>query len=45
MASEVDPTVRQDVYKPVIGGREIYVKFILDARGALLLIVCKENMP
>ncbi len=45
MASEVDASVRQDVYKPVIGGREIYVKFTLDARGALLLISCKENMP
>ena len=45
MASEVDPTVRQDAYKLAIGGRELYAKFTLDARGALPLIRCKENMP
>jgi motility quorum-sensing regulator/GCU-specific mRNA interferase toxin len=45
MASEIDPTIWQDVYKPVISGRELYVKFTLDGRGALLLISFKENEP
>ncbi len=45
MPSLNDETVRQDVYKPVIRGREFYVKFTLDSRGALLLISFKENGP
>ena len=43
MQSEIDPTVWQDVYKPVIGRRELYVKFTVDGRGELLLISFKEN--
>ena len=45
MPSEVHPAIRQDVYKPVVGGRELYVKFTLDARGGLLLISFKVNRP
>jgi len=45
MPSEVNPAVWQDVYRPVIGGRELYVKFTLDARGELLLISFKGNQP
>jgi motility quorum-sensing regulator/GCU-specific mRNA interferase toxin len=45
MPSEINPAIRQDVYKPVVGGRELYVKFTLDARGALLLISFKVNQP
>jgi motility quorum-sensing regulator/GCU-specific mRNA interferase toxin len=43
MPSDIDPTVWQDVYKPAIKGRELYLKFTLDTRGALLLISFKEN--
>jgi motility quorum-sensing regulator / GCU-specific mRNA interferase toxin len=43
MPSEVNPAIWKDVYKPIIGGRELYVKFTLDAAGALLLISFKEN--
>jgi motility quorum-sensing regulator/GCU-specific mRNA interferase toxin len=43
MPSEIDPATWQDVYKPVIEGRELYVKFTLDAQGQLLLISFKEN--
>jgi hypothetical protein len=35
--------VRQDVYKPLVDGRELYVKFTLDGQGGLLLISFKEN--
>jgi motility quorum-sensing regulator / GCU-specific mRNA interferase toxin len=45
MPSILDPAIRQDVYKTVIGGRELYVKFTLDAQGWLLLISFKENEP
>ena len=45
MLSEADATVWQDVYKPVIEGTELYVKFTLDSRGELLLISFKENEP
>jgi motility quorum-sensing regulator / GCU-specific mRNA interferase toxin len=45
MPSEVNPAIWQDVYKPVIDGRELYVKFTLDAQGELLLISFKENQP
>jgi motility quorum-sensing regulator / GCU-specific mRNA interferase toxin len=42
MTAYADHTVWQDVYKPVIGNRSLYVKFTLDAEGALLLISFKE---
>ena len=45
MPSEPNPAIWQDVYKPVVAGRELYVKFTLDARGELLLISFKENEP
>ena len=32
----------QDVYKPSVRGRTLYVKFTLDGRGALFLISFKE---
>jgi cytochrome c556 len=35
MPSEADPAIWQDVYKPIVGGRELYAKFTLDARGEL----------
>jgi len=43
MPSDLDPAVWQDVYKPVVKGRELYVKFTLDAQGELFLISFKEN--
>jgi len=43
MPSDFDPALRQDVYKPVVGGRELYVKFTRDRQGGLLLISFKEN--
>jgi motility quorum-sensing regulator / GCU-specific mRNA interferase toxin len=43
MPSEVDPAIWQDVYKPVIEGRELYVKFTLDSQKQLLLISFKDN--
>jgi motility quorum-sensing regulator/GCU-specific mRNA interferase toxin len=45
MPSDMNPAVWQDVFKPVVGGREYYVKFTLDARGDLLLISFKGNQP
>jgi motility quorum-sensing regulator/GCU-specific mRNA interferase toxin len=45
MPSEINPAIWQDVYKPIVGGRELYVKFTLDAQGELLLISFKENQP
>lgn len=45
MPSEIDSTVWQDVYKPVLGGRELYVKITRDPRGDLLLISFKVNRP
>lgn len=45
MPSNINPVIRQDVYKPIIGGRELYVKFTLDTQGELLLISFKENEP
>ncbi len=45
MPSDVDPTIWQDVYKPVAQGQELYVKFTLDTQGELLLISFKENAP
>jgi motility quorum-sensing regulator / GCU-specific mRNA interferase toxin len=43
MPSKTDATVWQDVYKPLIAGRQLYVKFTRDARGNLLLISFKED--
>ncbi len=40
--SMTDHRVWQDVYKPSVGGRTLYVKFTLDARQALFLISFKE---
>ncbi len=45
MPSDVNPAIWQDVYKPIVEDRELYVKFTLDARGELLLISFKENEP
>jgi motility quorum-sensing regulator/GCU-specific mRNA interferase toxin len=42
MTSKADHRIWQDVYKPSVGGRTLYVKFTLDAKGALLLISFKE---
>jgi motility quorum-sensing regulator / GCU-specific mRNA interferase toxin len=43
MRSEIDPTIWQDVYKPIVRGLELYVKFTLDSQGHLLLISFKDN--
>ena len=45
MRSTVDRANWQDVYKPAVGGRELYVKVTLDAEGELLLISFKGNEP
>ena len=42
MTSMVDHKNWQDVYKPRIGSRTLYVKFTPDARHALFLISLKE---
>jgi motility quorum-sensing regulator/GCU-specific mRNA interferase toxin len=42
MTSLADHRVWLDVYKPSVRGRTLYVKFTLDARGALFLISFKE---
>jgi motility quorum-sensing regulator / GCU-specific mRNA interferase toxin len=42
MTSYANNQVWQDVYKPKAPGTELYVKFSLDAMGALLLISFKE---
>ena len=42
MTSMADHRVWQDVYKPSVSGRALYVKFTLDAQKALLLISFKE---
>ncbi len=42
MTSTADHRIWQDVYKPEIDGRSLFVKFTLDARQALLLISFKE---
>lgn len=43
MPSNVEPAIWQDVYKPVVGEIELYVKFTVDAQGELLLISFKRN--
>jgi motility quorum-sensing regulator/GCU-specific mRNA interferase toxin len=45
MTSYEDDSNWQDVYKPIVDGRELYVKFTLDAAGNLLLISFKGNEP
>ena len=45
MTSELDPSVWQDVYKPIVAGRELYVKFTVDTRSELLPISFKDNEP
>jgi motility quorum-sensing regulator/GCU-specific mRNA interferase toxin len=42
MTSMADHRIWQDVYKPTVGGRTLYVKFTLDAQQDLLLISFKE---
>ena len=42
MTSLADHRVWQDVYKPSVRGRRLYVKFTLDARRTLFLISFKE---
>ena len=42
MTSYADHRVWQDIYKPKIRGKELYVKFTLDAQQSLLLISFKE---
>ena len=42
MTSLADHRVWQDVYKPSVGSRTLYVKFTLDAQQALFLISFKE---
>lgn len=43
MPSEVNSAIWQDAYKPVVEGRELYMKFTLDSQGQLLLISFKDN--
>ncbi len=42
MTSMADHRVWQDVYRPNVSGRTLYVKFTLDAQQALFLISFKE---
>jgi motility quorum-sensing regulator / GCU-specific mRNA interferase toxin len=42
MTSMADHRVWQDVYKPKIGGRKVYVKFTVDAQQTPFLISFKE---
>ena len=42
MTSMADHKIWQDVYKPTVGGRQLYVKFTLDTQKQLLLISFKE---
>lgn len=42
MTSVADHTVWQDVYKPTVAERTVYVKFTLDKQKELLLISFKE---
>ena len=41
--SDFDPAMWQDVYKPVIDGREFYIRFARDSQRGLLLISFREN--
>ena len=42
MPSEINPAIWQDVYKPMVGGNELYLKFTRDAQGAYVLISFKK---
>jgi motility quorum-sensing regulator / GCU-specific mRNA interferase toxin len=42
MTSYANTRVWQDVYRPTVGGKELYVKFTLDASNNLFLISFKE---
>jgi motility quorum-sensing regulator/GCU-specific mRNA interferase toxin len=42
MTSMTNHKIWQDVYKPNVGGRTLYVKFTRDAKDALFLISFKE---
>jgi motility quorum-sensing regulator/GCU-specific mRNA interferase toxin len=42
ITSQADHKIWQDVYKPNVAGRTLYVKFTLDAQAALFLISFKE---
>ncbi|MGH7813430.1 MAG: type II toxin-antitoxin system MqsR family toxin [Candidatus Binataceae bacterium] len=42
MTSYANPRIWQDVYRPKAGGKELYVKFTLDAMNALFPIGFKE---
>ena len=42
MTSYASPKVWQDVYRPIVGETELYVKFTLDSMNALFLISFKE---
>jgi motility quorum-sensing regulator/GCU-specific mRNA interferase toxin len=42
MTSYANHQIWQDVYKPTLSGKELYVKFTLDAAGAFYLISFKE---
>ena len=42
MTSMTNHKIWQDVYKPKVGGRTLYVKFTRDAKDALFLISFKE---
>ena len=43
MTSLTDARNWQDVYRPTVDGRALYVKFTLDAQGQYLLISFKES--
>ena len=42
MTSYANAQVWQDVYRPTVGGKKLYVKFTLDAGNNLFLISFKE---
>jgi motility quorum-sensing regulator / GCU-specific mRNA interferase toxin len=42
MTSYANNRIWQDVYGPTVGGTKLYVKFTIDAAGALFLISFKE---
>lgn len=42
MTSHASSRIWQDVYRPTVGAKDLYVKFTLDAPGALLLVSFKE---
>ena len=43
MPSDLDAAILHDVYKPVIDGREFYIRFTRDSQRRLLLISFREN--